>query len=173
MTLTFNLGAEFEVLEHQLIDTQTDQRVDHVFLSPENDVHLEGESSVALYANDPLKPGRTYRVRLVGVHEGASFEKVWHFTTRQSASCSLLEQDCGVGQGCYATSNKPVCAWAGVQDEGSACVYQNDCAEGLTCAGQTCRRYCTISAGEHACSEICPQGHTNLNVPGAVGACKL
>ena len=195
ITLTFGLDAAFEVIEHTIIDVTDDTAADtaadtvdadralpHVLLTPENDPHLKGESAIALYTHDPLHAGRTYEVRVMGILDGATYERSWTFSTRESASCDVHSQDCGPGKGCYATSaGAPVCAWAGDRAEGHPCGYQNDCGAGLTCVGQVCRRYCsTVASADsavfdaaQACSATCGGGHSKLNVAGEVGACKI
>ncbi|MFT5431832.1 MAG: hypothetical protein ACI9OJ_002530 [Myxococcota bacterium] len=172
LTLTFGLDAAFELTEHTIVDIADDSHaLPHVLLTPETDPHLKGESSVALYTYDPLKPGRTYRVLLRGVLNGVPYERVWSFSTRPTASCDVMLQNCGPGKGCYAMSDaEPVCAWAGDRNEGEPCLYQNDCEGGSTCVGQLCRLYCNTASAD--CSG-CGSGHSKLNVVGDIGACKL
>ena len=146
----------------------------HTFITPSNDPNLADESSIALYANIPLQPARTYRVHLKGVVDGAVYERQWTFTTRPIAQCSVSWQDCGVGKGCYATPDQgAVCAWAGAREIGEPCEYQNDCVGGLTCISQECRAYCSVDGGTEACDNVCSNGWSALSVPGDHGVCKL
>lgn len=175
VTLTFGLNAQVEVFEHVILDLDGEQNetLPHVFLTPDNDKHLEGESSVALYAEVPLQPGHTYRVIVDGLVDEAPFHRVWTFTTRRSENCKLIDQDCGVGKACYGTSNQAaVCAWAGARPAASACDYQNDCASGLTCVSGMCRRYCALSGDSWLpCEAACEAGHSIVDHDSDLGVC--
>lgn len=172
ITLTFGQGADFEVIQSGLRAVGASKALKHVLLTPQNDPHLDGESSLALYANNPLEHGVTYEVMVRGVADGAEFVRKWTFTTRDYAGCSLLGQDCGTGQACYGTSdNDAVCAWSGIQTEGDNCNYQNDCDGGLTCAAGQCRRYCTLGDSAWSCDATCQGGHSTINASAGLGVC--
>ena len=81
VTLTFPSNTDFAIAEHRLTDESTGTEVLHTFITPSSDPNLADESSVALYANIPLQPARTYRVHLKGVVDGAVYERQWTFTT--------------------------------------------------------------------------------------------
>ncbi len=172
VTLTFALNTEFEVLQHFIKDTDTDAMLPHTLLTPKNDTNLQGESSVALYTDEPLLPGRTYEVRVRGVADGVEFFRSWTFTTRAATSCGLLTQDCGIGRACYGTrEDDGVCAWAGAHVEGATCDFQNDCKAGMTCVSSTCRRYCTLDASFAECSIICDNGYAAIDKAAGLGVC--
>ncbi|MFT7622027.1 MAG: hypothetical protein ACI9WU_001192 [Myxococcota bacterium] len=180
ITMTFGRDTAFEVLEHQFLELDVESAVDtevplpHTLLTPSNDVNLEGESSVALYSDNPLAPATTYEVRLRGIADGVEFFRAWSFTTRASDSCSLVAQDCGVGRACYGTSETHgICAWAGARVEGDACDYQNDCDSGMTCVGSVCRRYCTLELSALECQASCEPGYSTIDKAGGVGVCRL
>ncbi|MCA9612154.1 MAG: hypothetical protein KC586_05290 [Myxococcales bacterium] len=92
-------------------------------------------------------------------------------------SCNLLANDCTTaGEGCYLTSDGPVCAAAGTASEGEPCPSLNDCREGLGCfrtadGPATCRRLCCRSSG----GAECPLGDLCLgftDAPGNLGFCR-
>ncbi len=174
ITLTFPNGTDFAIAEHRLTNMSTGEIIAHVFADQNNDPNLAKESSVAMYANEPLQPAATYSVQMKGVVDGAVFERQWSFSTRAVAQCSVQWQDCGVGKGCYATTdNGATCAWAGARRMGEPCEFQNDCAGGLTCVSSVCRVYCLVDGGDGGCDTKCDAGWSALNVPGGHGVCKL
>ena len=52
-----------------------------MLLTKSNDSWLQSDSTVALYAHEPLLTAATYTVRLVGVEAGSPWELQWSFTT--------------------------------------------------------------------------------------------
>jgi uncharacterized protein YkwD len=175
ISLTFGPIKTIEVTHHEIVDLDQDRAVlAHVLLTPNNDPNLKGESSIALYTNNPLAPGHSYEVILKGFVDGQEFSRNWRFTTRADVGCSLLGQDCGVGKACYGTSDEQsICAWEGMSEEGVSCNYQNDCGHGLTCVAQTCRRYCWYSPGsDDGCASDCTDGYSPLDIEAEIGVCK-
>jgi hypothetical protein len=144
--------------------TSKGAEIAHTFVSPDNDPQLQGNSSVAMYANKPLAAGHQYQVTLSGTANAGQFNRVWSFVTRPSEGCKPLAQDCNIGKACYgSTLTKPVCKWVGRRLDGDVCDYQNDCAKGLTCVGTTCRPYCGPKlSGSIGCDALCPSAYSVL-----------
>jgi uncharacterized protein YkwD len=173
ITLQFADRANFVVHRTTIRDVAEDIALGHVRLSAETDPNLGGDAAVVMYTHTPLLPGRTYKVVVEGKLDGTEFLRGWTFKTRESASCDLAKQDCPVGKACYATLETNVCAWAGIQAEGAACEFQNDCAAGFTCIDKTCKAFCALDAGDAmACAHVCTDGAASkLPIPGT-GVCR-
>ncbi|HIN85496.1 MAG TPA: CAP domain-containing protein [Myxococcales bacterium] len=175
ITLTFPPIKLIEITHHKIVDLdQNSAALAHVLLTPNNDPNLHGESSIALYTNNPLSPGHSYQVTIEGIVDDHHFKRSWRFTTRANVGCSLLAQDCEVGKACYGSSDdQSICAWEGGTNEGDACSYQNDCGRGLTCIGKMCRRYCWYSPNDQdGCASECAAEYSPLNVEAEIGVCK-
>ena len=67
---------------HELLG-ENNRGIDHTYLTPTTDSHLDGTETVSLYSDEPLLPGVTYRVRLVGAWHGDPYELEWAFTTQE------------------------------------------------------------------------------------------
>ena len=171
ITLVWGAGRP-EVTSHRIVDvTAGGAALGHVLLTPDNDANLHGESAIALYPNQPLEPGHSIQVSVVGTLDGVPFEKTWSFTTRP-AGCSLTAQNCGTGKGCYGASvQTAVCAWAGDVGHGASCTYQNDCGAGLTCVGQICRAYCQMG-DKNGCQAMCPGGYSLVDTAAGIAVCR-
>ncbi|MFT7621079.1 MAG: hypothetical protein ACI9WU_000240 [Myxococcota bacterium] len=142
ISLTFGAGQAPMVAAHALVNTQTGQLVAHTLLEPANDDLMAFYGVVTLYANAPLAPGVRYQVRLSGTANGAAFERVSVFTTRNHAPCDLVAQNCGPGRACHRNyDGQPVCTWAGSGPAGAACATHMDCAAGTHCAAKFCTHY--------------------------------
>lgn len=92
-----------------------------------------------------------------------------HAITTCSVACDPLSPTCGSGQECYLPFSggceTPGCLKPGAVQVGDACAFPNDCASGLTCAGETvatlgyptCRKRCLTAApncdGQDTCVE--------------------
>jgi hypothetical protein len=83
ITLQFGTGITFTINDNAdvLLD-ENGNPVPHTLLTPKNDPHLAGTSTVSVYSDSPLKPDTTYTVRLEGTRVGEPWEKTWSFKTR-------------------------------------------------------------------------------------------
>lgn len=148
--------------------------IPHTLLDAENDAFFAAQTGLALYANDPLQPGMTYRITLKGFRGSAVFEWSSTFTTTPKTSCNLTgQEECGLGKACYPSAENTICAWEGILPEGAVCSFQNECVAGTTCVAGTCSRLCDLDGGEWTgCETICGGGtHRRMNGHEAVGVC--
>ncbi len=173
ITATLPAGSHFEIIQHFVRDIATNKAIAHVLLTPSNDPNLEGETSIVMYPDDPLAPGRTYEVYVRGVMGGVEFDHSWSFTTRADPGCGVIEQDCGAGRGCYGSVDADAaCLWEGASEYGDTCAYQNDCQTGLTCVGGQCRPFCLLDGtSPDACGEKCAGAYSRIDLSGPYGVC--
>ncbi len=172
ITASFDLGTKLEVYGHSVTELNSGTNLEHTLLTPENDPHLEGESSLAIYTHSPLKPDQTYQVTVNGFVDGWWFGKSWSFTTRPTTGCDQIDQDCSLGKGCYGSSGKGICAWAGSAQVGESCDYQNECAKGMVCAGGSCKQYCTTASENQKSCHLCRHYYFLLSEADDLGACR-
>jgi hypothetical protein len=133
---------------------------------------LLGAGNVVLLPHDPLEPSTAYTVAVSGKRDGVAFSETWKFTTRPQ-TCKLLDQDCGLGKGCYMGNTGPYCDWAGMSPNGGRCAYLNDCGAGSTCFSDRCRGMCDYqeNLGVDACAKVCGNGASLITGTTNIGAC--
>jgi len=95
---------------------------------------------------------------------------------RPEGACSVLQQDCPTGQGCFLTTGSAVCAEPLNRGQDEACTYENDCAAGYGCvqlaAGYACSRLCATDAGcDVPCEDVCPETFGRLTAYPGLGFC--
>jgi uncharacterized protein YkwD len=71
-----------QITEHLLTIDGEETPIEHMWLVPEEQSLLRDE--VFLYANAPLEPMTTYRVRLLGTYVGGNLDLDWTFTTGEA-----------------------------------------------------------------------------------------
>lgn len=173
-TLT-NAGAELVRVAKSILEDEDGNVIAHTLLDAKNDAFFTHQSGLALYANDPLEPGKEYTVRIQGFRGAEAFDWNSRFTTTPKSGCSLLGQEaCGEGKGCYPNANGALCAWKGVVPEGGSCTYQNECIPGTSCVEGTCRKLCDLEAGNwFSCDSVCSErSYSKLSGEDSVGVCQ-
>jgi hypothetical protein len=72
----------------------------------------------------------------------------------------FAQAKCGVKKGCYDGSSGFTCKDAGAAAAGEACKTADDCAPGLTCQGNLCRKFCHADKNPPGCNKpetACPK----------------
>ena len=77
-----------------------------------------------------------------------------------SALCDFWAQDCEDGKACYLVSGGGTCIeGGGSTPEGGDCQFVKDCAKGLACGNNVCRKVCSIAAfPEGLCKPLPEEG---------------
>ncbi len=76
-----------------------------------------------------------------------------------NSACSILCQDCGQGQACFAGQSQQggglatQCAAAGSAMQGDSCSAPTDCAAGYSCVNGTCDQICDLNGVAPTCDQ--------------------
>lgn len=84
------------------------------------------------------------------------------FPAKEARACSVLEQGCPEGKGCYVVDGQQECAspTPDARTRGQSCRFANDCQVGLLCLGASadslkCLSYCAVDGAVKCGSGVC------------------